>query len=315
VRTAAGLRVDRVHGALFGLACGDALGAVFEGDRRVPANAIAEWMCSPRVLRYTDDTAMALALAEHLADATPGEPIDGHALVLRFARHWRREPWRGYGAGPPRIFARVEDGVPWEQAAREAYPGGGSFGNGGAMRVAPVALAEADLDAVLRQARRSAEVTHAHPLAVDAAAIQAGAVWVALHSCPDEPLDPEAFLARVAGLVTVPALHERLDRVGRLLRSGARPDEAAEDLGNGVAAIESVPLALAAFLSTPDDLPSVVAYAIEAGGDTDTVAAMAGAIGGARVGLPGLPRQWLDRLEGRPTLSELADRLVTRFVS
>ncbi|MBC7106025.1 MAG: ADP-ribosylglycohydrolase family protein [Firmicutes bacterium] len=66
--------------------------------------------------------------------------FDGRHMAETFVRNFEREPWRGYGPGPPRIFRRIKHGVPWDRAAEDIYPGG-SFGNGAAMRVAPVVAA------------------------------------------------------------------------------------------------------------------------------------------------------------------------------
>lgn len=305
------LRIGRVHGALLGTACGDALGAPFEGVAAVAPEDLSEWMGSARPLRYTDDTAMTIALGEYLLALAPGRRIDEDELVREFARHWRREPWRGYGAGPPRIFELVEGGTPWREAASAIFPGG-SFGNGGAMRVAPVALLEADLHGVVTEARASASVTHLHPVGVDGAVAQAAAVWWALHSPPGEPLEAESFVDRIAGVAETAELRGKLSTVRELL-SGVPPERAAAELGNGIAAADSVPIALLAFLRHPDSFVGAVTFAVRAGGDTDTIAAMTGAIAGARTGVEAVPAAWLDRLENLPDLRALADRFAARF--
>src|SRR6185436_6053936 len=108
-----------------------------------------------------DDTEMALSIAEVLA--LFGR-IDQDELAQLFARRYRLDPMRGYGATAHTILSEIGYGTPWRKAAASAFGGQGSMGNGGAMRVAPVGAYFADdFDAVVREARASAEVTHANP--------------------------------------------------------------------------------------------------------------------------------------------------------
>jgi len=146
-------------GSLIGTALGDSLG---EGHGR-----------------YTDDTAMTIGVAESLI-ASRG--FDADHMARTFARNHAVEPWRGYGFGPPMIFKMMREGTPWQDAAQRLYPGG-SFGNGSAMRVAPVGLLyHDDLAKVAEVARQSSRITHTHPLGTDGAALQACAVALAVQS-------------------------------------------------------------------------------------------------------------------------------------
>jgi poly(ADP-ribose) glycohydrolase ARH3 len=296
---------DRARGALVGTAFGDALGAPFEGSATVGPAAVEDVLSGGDRLRYTDDTAMTIVLAEHLAEH--GD-VQEDALIRAFARAHRDEPWRGYGAGPPRIFRAVAGGTPWRQAATELFGGEGSFGNGGAMRVAPVALVAApDLPRVAHLARRSAAVTHAHPLGRDGAAVQACAVAIALAG---EIGDTEGALATLVEHAETPELRERLGRVRDVVVGGPSPTEIAAALGNGITALEAVPAAVAAALTATTDPATAVRTAILFGGDTDTIAAMAGAIAGAQHGVSAFPAGWQDRVEGAAELVDLADGLL-----
>lgn len=269
-------------------------------------------MRSDRVLHYTDDTAMMIALSEYLLTRQPGESIAEQWLIEVLAEHWRREPWRGYGAGPPHIFKLVQAGTAWADAAVALFPPQGSFGNGGVMRVAPVACTEIDLDRMAERARASARVTHMHPLGQDGAVIQAAAVWSVLHSQPDEPVAVDSFLDRIEELIEAAEYREKLEVVRKLAACGT-PERAAEELGNGIAAVASVPAALLAFLRHRDSFVAAVKFAIQVGGDTDTIAAMTGAIAGTRHGLGAVPPSWLRRLENEAYVRRLADRLADRF--
>ncbi|SHJ43032.1 ADP-ribosylglycohydrolase family protein [Desulfofundulus thermosubterraneus] len=123
-------------GCLLGLALGDALGAPFEGRELVSHSEIHAIAEKTKILRYTDDTHMALGVAESLI-ACRG--FNGRHMAETFVRNFEQEPWRGYGPGPPRVFRRIKLGARWDRAAEDVYPGG-SFGNCAAMRAAPVGL-------------------------------------------------------------------------------------------------------------------------------------------------------------------------------
>lgn len=299
---------DRIRGCLLASACGDALGAPFEGAREVAHADYASLRSRLDELHYTDDTAMTVVLAEYLADRCErGLDLDEDGLLRAFAREWWREPARGYGAGPPQIFRAVMSELSGRRVAREMFDGEGSFGNGGAMRVAPVALIGHGLDDVLDWARRSARVTHTHPVAQDGAALQAAAVSLAVSSRPEQGLDPAAYVSALASCLGEPSMLRRFRRVPEVL--GASPRQAARTLGNGIAAVDSVPAAVAAFLQAPDDPATAIEYAITMGGDTDTIAAMAGGIAGARAGARALPSRWTTHVEGAARVTAVADRL------
>jgi poly(ADP-ribose) glycohydrolase ARH3 len=123
-------------GCMLAGALGDAIGEL--AFSYPEAGRLRAAIAAAPVLRYTDDTAMAMGLAESLADR--GD-LDPHHLGRTFHRHFNREPWRGYASGPPTIFQLVEkSGLTYQEAARSLFGGQGSQGNGAAMRVAPLGL-------------------------------------------------------------------------------------------------------------------------------------------------------------------------------
>ncbi len=305
--------LDKFRGALVGAAVGDALGAAFEGHPGpVPIEGVGEAERGEYALPYTDDTAMTIALAESLLQEGG---LNQDRLVQAFARSWQREPHRGYGAGTAGLLARIAAGATWEAASRAQFEGQGSFGNGAAMRVAPVALfAAAHPARTSVLARRSASVTHAHPLAIDGAAVQAAAVATALAHPASQPLAAQDFLADVHAAVTEPVFAERLSFVASLVPD-ATAEQVGEQLGTGVAAHEAVPAALLSFLRHPASYPDAVRFAITLGGDTDTIASMAGAVAGACLGVSAIPERWVERTEGAGTLRALAERLASRVLA
>ena len=294
---------DRAAGALLGTFVGDALGMAWEG---MPADDVPELleMQDVRLGRgtYTDDTQMMIALAESLLRC---DLVDEDDLARTFLAH--ADPRRGYGSGTLRVFDALRRGRPVAQAASEVFGGRGSLGNGAAMRVAPVAVRFHDDEALLGvQARRSARVTHMHPIGIDGAAVQAAAIAAAL-----DDADP---LGAATAACSTAQVRRALDDVAE--RSGRAVDPAAlHGTAPGVSsrADEAVAAAVVAGSRTTS-FEQAVTVAIRAGGDTDTVGAMAGAIAGARFGAAAIPDRWLDALEdgdrGRRHVEELAHRLV-----
>ena len=160
------------------------------------------------------------------------------------------------------------------------------------MRIAPIAVFFADSPDELRaQAERSARLTHAHPLAVDAAIVQAAAVAAALRG--------EGILAAARAAAKRSVLRRQLDRAAALLGSDLGPAEVGELLGNSAIGHESVPTAIFA-AAAHGGFEQAVSFAIRCGGDTDTLGAMAGALAGAAYGSTSIPARWLDALENGP---------------
>lgn len=297
---------DGLRGALLGTALGDAVGAPFEGRMVVDRQAVVSWLSADRTLRWTDDTHMALTLARVLRD--DGAALDPERLGAAFAVSYAAEPWRGYGAGPPRVFALAQQGWTYVEAAASLFDGSGSFGNGAAMRVAPVALATGgDADRAAELAATQARVTHAHPEAVDGAVLIATAVCGLAASDPDAR-SAETALAGAVGYLDPGPVADATWRVLDAFRSETDMVAVARRIGTGVAARGSVPSAVAAAL-VGADVVDAVTTAVELGGDTDTIAAMAGAMAGARYGASTIPELLLGRLEARAEIAEVAAAL------
>ena len=297
---------ERFRGALLTVAVGDALGAPVEGFRTVDASYLDRLESDPGPLRTTDDTQMTIGIARTLAERSG---FDGDHAMATLAGIFAAEPWRGYGSGPPEVFERFRHGTPWHRAATHLFGGSGSFGNGAAMRVAPAAVfAHPDHETVIHTAGQTARLTHTHPEGIDGAVVQAVAVHTALSAVPADRFDPGAFIQNVADAAHTEVFRRRLETLLKLVEAGAGRAEAVAELGNGVAARESVPAALFAFSRHPHSLPDAVRAAIAMGGDTDTIAAMTGALSGALLGEHAIPETWR-KVEDAETLALLADRL------
>ena len=293
-------------GSLLGAAIGDAVGASREGRGMASQREIQALASDRSPLRYTDDTHMTIGVAESLVEC---EGFDAAHMAGCFVRNYQAEPWRGYGPGPPRVFRLMENGVPWNEAAAQIYPGG-SFGNGAAMRVAPIGLFFWNRQEELREAaQESSLITHSHPLGVEGAVLQAAAVAHALAQDPSRPLDTSLFASHLLELASEDIYRAKIAQLDTLLKSADDRPLVVRQLGNGIEAFNSVPTAIFSFLAHPRDFPSAVLYAVSLGGDTDTIASMAGAIAGAYPGIDGLPVDWQGRLENRDYISGLGDRL------
>lgn len=296
---------SRFRGCLMGVAVGDALGAPFEGGVAVTPEAWRRVAEGDERLRFTDDTHMTFGVAESLL-ANLG--FDGEHMAETFVRDFDAEPWRGYGPGPPQVFARLRKGAAWDEAGRSLFAGQGSFGNGAAMRVAPVGLFHMDdLDQVVDVARKAASITHSHELGMEGAAGQACAVALAVRSTLED-LDPESFIGSLLRHIAVAEMTAAIERV-RIVLKDPRPEIVAREIGNGIEALEAVPAALTAFLARPESFADAVAFAILLGGDTDTIGSMTGALSGAFLGEEAIPERWLDRVEGAPSMARVADGL------
>jgi poly(ADP-ribose) glycohydrolase ARH3 len=289
-------------GALLGGLLGDCLGAPFEGvttaaaDEGEARRRIARALRS-RPLPYTDDTQLTLALAEHLLEDDPR--IHPDRLVARILE--RYEDGRGYGPGMRRLVGLWREGRDHREAVTAIFPDG-SFGNGAAMRVAPIGLLWAhDLDQLLASARRSAAVTHAHAIGIDGAVVQACAVRTAVI---EGAFDFEHLAALPAA---TEELRSGLAAAARLVPP-ASPATVAATLGSEATAHRSVPAALWCAASSRD-VPAAVTTAVGLDTDTDTIAAMAGAVRGAADGISVLPRDWLEAVEGHEEMRRIAERL------
>lgn len=295
-------------GAMVGCGVGDAVGELafsYEG-----ASALRAAVARYEDLTYTDDTAMAIGLAESLA--ARGE-VDPEHLGETFRANYEREPWRGYAMGPPSIFRRVRrEGVSYTEAAGDLFGGEGSYGNGAAMRVAPVGLFFHAADDLYEQVQRSASVTHAHPLGVDGAALIAWAVARAVELSPGATFDREAFLDGLHAFARTDTFRTRLEDVSEALAAEMPAEVVGRRLGPGVAAHRSVPFALYAFLRYPDDFEACFFCAALYSGDRDTVGAMAAAISGAYLGVDAIPAAWRRNLENVDAIEALALSLYER---
>ncbi|HEY1186104.1 MAG TPA: ADP-ribosylglycohydrolase family protein, partial [Gemmata sp.] len=220
-------------------------------------------------------------------------------------------PSRGYGRGARAVMDAMEEGRDYREVAEEYFPGG-SFGNGAAMRVAPVGLLfRENRGRLWEQARLSALPTHLHPLGIEGA--QLLALAVALCSGM-ERFEHDGFFAELLAACESVEYRTQLEQA-----AGVRTTDDLAVLGNRIEALYSVPTAIASFALAPESFEAVICNVIFLGGDTDTLAAMAGSLSGAYLGVDRLPGRLVGLLEsspkGRDYIQQLAGRLFAVYQS
>jgi ADP-ribosylglycohydrolase len=296
-----GARRAALADSLDGLSVGDALGERFFGWAHDAADLRRGWL-PEAPWRWTDDTCMAATLAVHVVGF---DGVDQDRLALAWARDL--QPGRGYGRGARELLERISLGVPWQQASRELFDGG-SFGNGSAMRVAPLgAWHLGDLAAAAHDGARQAEVTHAHPWGV------AGGTVVAVVASYLAGLRLTGTAPSPDDVVRTAIEHcppgEQLERLHHALRlRDASPAEAALALGAGydVACHDTVPFCVWVTAHHVVDYPAAIAATVVGRGDVDTTCAIVGGLVASftgvegRDGVVGIPPSWLAAREPLP---------------
>jgi poly(ADP-ribose) glycohydrolase ARH3 len=297
---------SKFTGALIGTAVGDALGAPVEGWSMEQVRSVyserKRWEMSYG--RYTDDTELMIGVAESLIR---NKGFNGADMARTFVRNYDAK--RGYGPGSTGAIKRIKEGESWDEASKKLFGGEGSYGNGAAMRIAPIGLFYYDNPDKLREiAYKSSQITHSHDLGKEGAALQAFAVALAVRG------QKESMLSELKEFVQNDVYKEKLRRVEALIldKDVTPKKEIIAKLGNRMAAFDSVPTAIYSFLRF-DRFEDSVIYAVSLGGDTDTIGAMTGAISGAYYGEGRIPNEWIEQLEdgerGKSYIKMLAEKL------
>lgn len=325
-------RIRLASGVLFGVAMGDAMGADVEflsfEEMRARFGPGGPREPGPRV---TDDTQMTLAVGEALLECPrPLTPVELEASLRRHFVRWNESPEnnRAPGTSCVRSCLSLAEGYDWLDATAI-----NSKGCGANMRVAPVALLNFDRDGVTPRHRAAisqfqAAMTHGHATALTAADLTATAIAELLSGCQPAELTErlreyaesqrttyhETWLGRLwdrPGGPESPTEYiaqgwdqciAALDEVEQALLSESLPANVCEVCGEGWIAEETLSCALLCFLIHPHDAVAALRRAANTSGDSDSIAAVAGALAGAHLGLDAFPLEWVRR-------SEYADRI------
>lgn len=293
-------RLARALESLEGLSIGDAFGQRFFDEDDIIEAAIQDRLLPATPWWYTDDTLMAMSIVDVLRRK---EIVDQPALARSFAQNY--DMTRGYGPAMHSLLAEINRAPSsWERLAQSLFNGQGSFGNGSAMRVAPVGAYFADdLDAVVREAEKSAKVTHTHQEAAAGAIAVAVAAAIAVRSRGEAAPSRRDFVDQVLGYVPSGHVYNRIVRA-RDLDDGSSVRFAVEVLGNGVeiSCADTVPFALWCAGEKLSSYEEALWLTVEGLGDRDTTCAIVGGIVVGYTGVDGIPDEWRESREPLPQL-------------
>ncbi len=292
----------RARGALLGLVVGNQLGVPTEGlgtataIREAFPQGVRDLAAPPKGSPFDDDAAMTLLLAESLAEK--GD-FDAHDVAERWVK-WMKRDGRGIGLTTQRALRLIERGTEPFEAGRLAQ-NARAASNGAVMRCLPVALRYHDnVDRLIRVSTQQAAITHADERCTWGAVAVNLAARELLHG---NQHFVEEVLHRLQGAPRT--LIEAIQRV---------PWEQESDLpisvsGEAGYVVHCVEIAFWCGMHRPS-LEEALIFLAEAGGDTDTNAAVAGALLGAREGEAAIPPRWLEQLGPARGVSALAERLI-----
>ncbi len=316
---------QQYSGCLIGQCLGDALGFPVEGSPHAPCLSYVDTVVRTGGKnrrgrhpfpfgQYSDDSQLARELLISYSKCQGFDPGD---YAGRIAESFSKGRIVGGGRATWEAAIRLSQGIPWDEAGTPSP----SAGNGSAMRAGPVGLMFFDdPEALIRAAQDQGRITHKDPRCSAGAVAIAGAVALALSA---RPIQSRPFLSQLSGWSArldssvsqgIRALIDWVeldpaDTIQKIARAGYAPGYTPDWQGVTPFVTGSVLWSLYAFLHTPGSYLQTIATAIEAGGDVDTTAAMAGAISGAYLGITAIPADLAALLTDRGTweYSQLVD--------
>jgi ADP-ribosyl-[dinitrogen reductase] hydrolase len=301
---------DRYLGCLTGLAVGDALGTTVEfklpGSFEPVTDMIGGGVFGLAPGQWTDDTSMALCLAESLLDKGTFDPGD---QMERYVR-WFREGHLSSTGECFDIGNATRAALLRYEASGEAFSGSDdplSAGNGSIMRLAPVVMyySEHPEDAIA-YAVHSSRTTHQSEACLDACRLMAAILVAGLRGCSkQEMLDREAYRDWLDTEMLEPGIMD-------ILEGSYKVQEPPVIQGTGYV-VKSLEAALWAFHRSSSFAEGAL-LAVNLGDDADTTGAIYGQIAGAHYGLTGIPASWRDKLAMREVIVDYAGRLYDRRV-
>jgi len=289
-------RQARAALSLEDLSVGDAFGEQFFVDPDTVEDLIEARTLPAPEWYFTDDTQMALSVVSILRQY---RCITPDILAMSFGA--RYDARRGYGGAMHWLLPKLWQGGKWPELAPLLFEGQGSYGNGGAMRVAPVGAYFADdLDAVVENAARSSDVTHAHPEAAAGAisiAVAAAYAWRTRESPPNR----QEFLDLILPHVPDSVVREKI-RHARRLDPSASVTLAVSVLGSGhdISAQDTCPFALWCAGGNLGSYEEALWLTVSGLGDRDTTCAMVGGIVALSAGAASIPDAWIEAREPLP---------------
>ncbi len=300
---------DRAVGALVGLSVGDAVGTTLEfkspGSFQPLTDMVGGGTFKLKAGQWTDDTSMALCLAESLTTRGCFDPID---QLTRYVRWWKEGHLSVNGICfdiGNQVSAALSDFVSSGKATC-GPKGPRNAGNGSLMRLSPVVIAYAHspIEAI-RYAAESSMTTHGNAECVDACRYFAGLLIGAMRAENKDTLLRPMY-APIPGLWERQPLQPKITEIAKGSFKTRRPPEIR---GTGYV-VDCLQAALWAFSST-SSFEEAILQAANLGDDADTTAAVCGQLAGAFYGRSGIPVKWLEKLSMRPVIEGLAEGLLT----
>ncbi|EHP85301.1 ADP-ribosylglycohydrolase family protein [Methanotorris formicicus] len=289
--------LNKFKGCLIGLAIGDAMGMPSEGltkeqiksiygtidNYKNPENHFKGYL---KAGQYTDDTQQTLALAE----AITKEGFSKELFIKNLIEWYKNEP-RGIGPTSEKAIKNL---------INDKFEGIDSKTCGAAMRVAPLALYCNNLDELKRNIIEASKITHNNDEAIAGALAVGFFIFNALKDRKEGLINEcSEFISDIC-----PKFSEKI----RLINNIEDIEEGFEIFGTGINAIECVPSAILCFLRT-DNFKDAIIKAVNAGGDTDSLGCMVGAMAGAYYNYSNIPKEWIGNLENRDYIISLTEKL------
>ncbi|CAM3996180.1 ADP-ribosylglycohydrolase family protein [Cohnella lubricantis] len=299
------LNRERFLGSLTGLAIGDALGTTVEfttpGGFQPVQDMVGGGVFQLNPGEWTDDTSMALCLAESLIETNGFDPVH---QMQRYSK-WRREGYLSSTGTCFDIGNATAEAIRRFERTGEGYCGStkpNSAGNGSIMRLCPVPLFYAsDPEQAIHFSALSSRTTHAAEECIDACRLMAAYLLAGVHGWSKERiLNPSAFDNWLDPQSLSP-------RIADILAGSYKRKEPPEIQGSGYV-VKSLEAALWAFDRT-DNFETGALKAVNLGDDADTTGAVYGQIAGAYYGVNGIPKKWRDKLAMGSLIKDMADEI------
>lgn len=301
---------DRVIGCLVGLAVGDALGTTVEfrapGTFPLMTDIVGGGPFDLEPGQWTDDTSMALCLAESLLEC---DVMNLQDQAERYVRWWREGHLSATGhcfdigntvSGALRNFEKT--GV-----AKSGSTSPNSAGNGSIMRLAPVPMICATAEQAIEWSAESSRTTHQASAAVDACKYLGGILWALMEGASKQEVLAKFFKPDGESWT---GLNEK---IAEIAAGSFREKEPPQIRGSGYV-VDSLEAALWAF-ERSNSFEEGALLAVNLGNDADTTGAVYGQIAGAFYGDHGIPEKWRDIVYGREMILNFAEKIFEKRIT
>lgn len=308
--------MSKTIATLVGCAIGDALGNPFEMKSAISPSLTSWdglfkaggtfWKGEPG--QYTDDTLMSIALAKSLIQCGKFDPED---VANEYLEWYKTGNTRGIGSTTAGSIVNLKLGLPWtDSGSLFQMDGTPTGGNGTAMRASPIGLFyRNEPEMLMISAVKDATITH------NSHEPKMGSVSVALATAlfANGNTDTMEVLEAVTEIISDSEVKERLIMAMDNLKNGVEPVMALAEIGTSGYVVHTVGAAFYC-LGATDNFKDAVVMAVRAGGDTDTTAAIVGALAGTLYGLEEIPNEYKDTVENCELLQDLTNELINNDI-